>query len=309
MFVSERLNLTIPSPDNYRFYAIGGLTIRVGAELPFTADTFLPKFKIFRVATPGPDLIQVTHHFSLPDLGWVDRSYPEYRQSPWEIHHQGPEWLYLGIGVDQYDPRINNAALFNEDHSRGDIFHLDDSAFQAGQLGMLTLIPTDQILLARVLACRQACYLHACGMVIRGHGLAFIGHSEAGKTTTARMLKDDGELLCDDRIILRRWPEGFRIHGTWSHGDIPEVSAGSAPLRAVFLIEQAPENRLIQLEPRQAIRTLPEFVVKPLVTRAWWENVLDMLGALVREVPVYRLRLDKSGAVRPLLHSFLDDLN
>ena len=156
------------------------------------------------------------------------------------------------------------------------------------------------------LADRQACLLHACGMVIQNHGLVFVGHSEAGKTTTARMLMDQGELLCDDRIIIRRWPEGFQVHGTWSHGEIAEVSSGSAPLRAVFVLEKALENRIIRLEPSQVVRTLPQFVIKGVVTRDWWENILDTIAQLAQQVPVYRLRLDKSGAVKTLIHDFLN---
>ena len=295
--------------NNFQHYTIGGLTVSVKADLPFTQTTLRPKFRHFRLADPGPDKIVVWHHFRLPDLREFDHSSQVYRQNPWKILHQGSQWIYMGMPASEADPYIHMAAVFNEDHSYGDIYHPDDRLFRAGNLDALTLIPTDQILLARVLAYRQACLLHACGMILQGHGLAFVGHSEAGKTTTAHMLQGEGELLCDDRIILRRWPEGFRVYGTWSHGDIPQVSANSAPLRAVFLLEQAPENRLIRLPPSQAVRALPEFVVKGLVTRDWWENVLDTLGSLARSVPVYRLRLDKSGTVVSLLREFLSQLD
>ena len=82
-------------------------------------------------------------------------------------------------------------------------------------------------------------------VILNGQGLIFVGHSEAGKSTTAAMLKNVGvgaglvpalegdhkgsplqvEILCDDRNIVRRWEEGWRVHGTWSHGDVPEVSS------------------------------------------------------------------------------------
>ena len=294
---------------NLQYYCIGGLTVQVEASFPLTKHHFNPKFELFRLPTPEGDVIRVRHHLGLPDMHWVNRSQPHYGHAPWEIHHQEQKWIYLGIPVEETGPAMHMVAIFDEQHAYGDIYHPDDRLFRAGNLDALTLIPTDQILLARVLATRQACLLHACGMVIQGHGLAFVGHSEAGKTTTARMLQDEGELLCDDRIIVRRWPEGFRVYGTWSHGDIPQVSASSAPLRAVFLLEQAPENHLTLLSPSQAVRALPEFVVKGLVTRDWWENVLDTLGHLARSVPVYRLRLDKSGAVVSLLREFLSQLD
>ena len=46
-------------------------------------------------------------------------------------------------------------------------------------------------------------------------------------------------------------------------------------------------------------------MIKPLVTADWWEKTLDLVGQMAREVPVYRLRFDKServlDALRPLL--------
>jgi hypothetical protein len=147
-------------------------------------------------------------------------------------------------------------------------------------------------------------------LIIEGQGLLFVGHSEAGKPTIVTMLQQYGQILCDDRMIVRRWPAGFKIHGTWSHGDVPVVSPASAPLRAILLLEQAPHNRLIPITDRKEIvRQLPFFVVKPLVTTDWWEKTLDLVGAIAREVPVYRLQFDKSGRaidiLKPLLYAFI----
>ena len=50
------------------------------------------------------------------------------------------------------------------------------------------------------------------------------------------MLKGQAAILCDDRNIVRRWKNGWRVHGTWSHGDVAEVSPASAPLRAIMFL-------------------------------------------------------------------------
>jgi len=296
------------STDNVRYFQIAGLTIEI-TGIPFDRTPPKPVIELFRLEVPGSDAIQVRHHIGLPNLDFINPTNLIYRKVPWEIHHYNSKWIYITIPAHQNDPYLRMMAIFSDDYSSGDIYYSDESIFQSENIHSLSLIPSDQILLAQVLAYHKACYLHACGIIIQGQGLACVGHSEAGKTTTARMLQGEGELLCDDRIIVRRWPEGFRVHGTWSHGDIPEVSSGSAPLRALFLLEQAPENRLERLAPRQVVRSLPEFVIKPLVTRDWWEMVLDTIEALAREVPVYRLRLEKSGAVKYLLREFLNNPN
>jgi hypothetical protein len=121
-----------------------------------------------------------------------------------------------------------------------------------------------------------------------------------------KLLQGEGEVLCDDRVILRRWPEGFKVHGSWSHGEIPIVSNASAPLRAILLLEQAPHNRLIPIQARgEIVRRLPFFIIKPLVTADWWEKTLDLVGQIAREVPVYRMQFDKSGGVKDLIQDLL----
>jgi hypothetical protein len=292
--------------EGHRFYGIAGFAVQIEAGLLIDNLSFHPQLERFRIpripAVSNSNTVTLRHHFSLPNLSSFNLDWKVYDRSPWEIYRAGSSWIYVG------KPIVDNpfiVAVFNDDHSAADIYHPNLDHFRSKKLDALSLFPTDQLWLARLLANRDAFLLHAAGLVIEGHGLAFVGHSEAGKTTISRLLQDKGEILCDDRIILRRWPEGFKVHGTWSHGELPDVSPNSAPLRAVFLLEQAPENRLIRLEPREVVRALPQFVIKPLVTRDWWEQVLDTIGALARAVPVYRLRFDKSGRVWELLQELL----
>jgi hypothetical protein len=118
----------------------------------------------------------------------------------------------------------------------------------------------------------------------------------------ATILRNKAEILCDDRMIVRRWKEGLRIHGTWSHGDLPEVSANSAPLKAFLFLEKANENRLIQIDNKKdAITKLLKCMIRPLVTKEWWEKMLTLAGKMAKEVPCYTLQFDKSDGVTDLL--------
>ncbi len=161
------------------------------------------------------------------------------------IYSSGSSWSYLGVKPDRIIPTVYCFARFNESHTRARIYHSDGHIFNAGNLHSLSLFPTDQIWLAPLLAARQGFILHAAGMKIDNQGFLFAGHSEAGKSTTVTLLQDEGEILCDDRIIVRRWPRGFNIYGTWSHGDVPHVSAAAAPLRAILFLEKTKINRLV----------------------------------------------------------------
>jgi hypothetical protein len=325
-----------PQARDHRYYQIAGITIRLEADLPITDTTFHPKFKHFEVNGPGKDTITIRHLFSIPDLHTWDIGEEVYCQPPWAIYSNGPSWFYLGIGGNggrtikglwtwirhrlyqrsRQKPRgvgsspsgsvregnIHQLAVFNYDYSDITIYNKTERAFHRGKLHSLTLFPTDQILLARVLAKREGCYMHASGVVLDGKGILFVGHSDAGKSTMVMMLQDKAKVLCDDRIIVRRWPEGFKIHGTWSHGDVPDVSADSAPLRAILFLRQDRENRLITIDRKQEIITgLLACLIKPLSTADWWEEMLALVDQMVREVPCYSLHFTKDGGIIDLL--------
>lgn len=288
--------------NHRRYYQIGGINIQVDSDLPITDATFHPKFKLFEVDIPGKDTISIRHHFFLPDLNSQDLGEEVYHKPPWAIYRKRNSWIYLGISPSSGDKHIHRVAVFNHNHSRARIYNNGEETFRKGGLNSLTLFPTDQILLARILADRQGCYLHSSGVIFDDKGFLFVGHSEAGKSTMVKILKDKAEILCDDRMIVRRLPEGFRIYGTWSHGEVLNVSSNSAPLRAILFLVKSNENHLIPLDDKkEVIRKLLACLIKPFVTADWWEKTLLLVGRIAREVPCYLLHFDKSGQVVDLI--------
>ena len=288
--------------NHRRYYQIAGITIEVDSDLPITDATFHPKFKLFKVDRPGDDTISIRHHFSLPHLNSRDLGEEVYRKPPWAIYRKGNSWIYVGISPTVGESHIHKLAVFNYDHTRVRIYNDGKQAYRKGSLHSLTIFPTDQILLARVLADRQGCYLHSSGVIFEGKGLLFVGHSEAGKSTIVKMLRNRAETLSDDRIIVRGQQEEFKIYGTWSHGDVPEVSPNSAPLKAILFLQQARENRLVPLDDKKEIvRKLLACLIKPLVTADWWDKMFTLVERIAQEVPCYSLHFDKSGEVAGLL--------
>src|SRR5208337_4798706 len=97
-----------------RYYGIAGITVMVEADLPITDQTFAAKFRQFEVDGPGPDLISIRHHFSLPDLAGRDLGQEVHRQLAWTIYRKGNSWIYL-FAPD--DPTPQRVAVFNDDYT------------------------------------------------------------------------------------------------------------------------------------------------------------------------------------------------
>jgi MoaA/NifB/PqqE/SkfB family radical SAM enzyme len=289
-----------------RRYRVAGLSVDVEADLPITDATFERKFEPFRASADGPADVVLSHHFSLPDLGGRDLGREVYRRPPWAVFRKDGSWTYLMIPPDPADRSIHRVMVFDDGHTRGRIYHPSDAAFRAGGLDSLALLPSDQLVLARALPAFGGVFVHAAGVAIDGRGLVFAGPSGAGKSTVVKLIGGRGEVLCDDRVVVCGGPGGFRVHGTWNHGEIARVSPASAPLRAVFFLRQSPENRIDRIgDPKAVLADFLPRLVRPLVSADWLERALDLAGAIVREVPFYELRFDTSGAIVRVLEGFL----
>jgi len=288
--------------EHRRYYRIADITIQVDSDLPISENTFHPKFKKFEINDHSENIISIRHHFWSPYLDNKNLGKEIYRKPPWVVYKKDDFWIYAVIPPEKTDKSLRNITVFNFDHTRARIYNDREEIFLKGGLPSLTLFPTDQILLARILADRQGCFFHSCGVNFEDKGMLFAGRSGTGKSTIAILLKDKADILCDDRIIVRSRPAGFTIYGTWSHGDVPDISAGSAPLRAILFLEKSNENRINYLKNKKDIlNRLLSCLIKPFVTVDWWEKTLVLVNGIIQEVPCYELKFDKSGKMVDLL--------
>lgn len=298
--------------NHCRYFRIAGITIKVESDLDFNSVEFKKELLKFAVDGPGDDNTTIRHYFEIPDIPNKDFGEELYRRPPWAISRKNGTWYYLGIAPEPDDPELHRIAVFNADHTHALIYNTPLAVRYAKEQGFasLSLFPTDQIWLAPLLADRNAVMLHSAAAILNGQGVLFVGHSTAGKSTTVTMLKEAAkrdpkisvEILCDDRNIVRRWKDGWRVHGTWSHGDVADVSPASAPLRAVLFLEQASRNAVLPIDGRmERWKRLLATLVKPLVTAEWWQKELNVLEQMVDEVPHYTMHFDRTGAIVPEL--------
>lgn len=285
-----------------RYFRIAGITVCITSELDFNEVNFPDALLRFAVKGPGEDNVIFHHHFGLPDPAGANVGKTVYRKVPWSISRKGDRWYYLGIRSQESNENLQWVCIFNAGHTEAVIYSEKrfERIVRRGGSGWhsLSLLPTDQVWLAPLLADRNAVLLHSAGAILDGRGLLFVGHSEAGKSTIAGMLKGRAEILCDDRNVARLWSGGWRAHGTWSHGDVADVSAASAPLRAILFLKQDRHNELVPLDDRKRVwKELLATLVKPLATAAWWRKEIDVLERLIGDVPCFVMHFDRSGGI------------
>ncbi|MBN2320699.1 MAG: radical SAM protein [Acidobacteria bacterium] len=293
--------------NHRRYYRVAGISVQIDSDLPITDLTFEPKFRKFQADGPQEDSISIHYHFSPPFLNGRDMGEKVYDRQPWAIYRKDHSWIYKTVESNGNSHLPSKFVVANNDHTRIHIYHPDKEDYLSRSLSSLTFALTDQALLARVLADRKGCYLHSAGVILNGKGLLFVGHSDAGKSTIVKMLRGQAEILCDDRNIVRRWPDGFKVHGCWNHGEVPDISSSSAPLHAIFFHQKSPRNRLHRIEdPKLTLRPLLACLIRPFMTADWWEKMLTLLDSMSKEIPCYNLEFDRSGALCGLLQEFTE---
>lgn len=98
--------------------------------------------------------------------------------------------------------------------------------------------PLDELLITHYLSLGRGVEFHACGVIHSGsESFLFVGHSGAGKSTTARLWTRHlrAEVLSDDRIIIRKNTDRFLMYGTPWHGEAAFASPQQTPVRRIFV--------------------------------------------------------------------------
>ncbi|XXF76757.1 potassium transporter TrkH [Myxococcaceae bacterium GXIMD 01537] len=148
--------------------------------------------------------------------------------------------------------------------------------------------------------------LHAAGVVLDGRGVVALGPSGAGKSTFTRLCLREagGEVLSDEVVAL--YPGG-EVAGSpfCSDLDVPSTRA-RAPLAALLLLRQGPEERLEEVPPAEAVAALLGQVFRPLPGEAAPGEVLGRLARLVEGTRVRRFTFRKDEAAAAFVRDWLD---
>ena len=193
---------------------------------------------------------------------------------------------------------------FSPDLARATI--VQDGAQIGDETANVGMHPMTELIACRLLPGLGALNLHASGAVLDGRAVLFMGHSGAGKTTIADIASRAGApILSDDRTII-----GFRdgepyAWGTPWHGTGRHTSSRTAPLGGIFLLVQAPDERVVRIPGPRAFQEMFVRLIHQKLTPRETEDALAALERLVGAVPVYELHFRPVPAALDAIRSAL----
>ncbi len=141
-----------------------------------------------------------------------------------------------------------------------------------------------------ILAERGGFLLHSASAICDGRAYLFSGVSGAGKTTMTRLAPPDITLLTDEMSYLRPNRDGYSAFGTPFAGELARAGENcSAPVSALFFLEQGPENRIEELPSPEAVRRLMRNILFFAEDQGLVTKLFATACDFVARVPIRRL--------------------
>jgi hypothetical protein len=284
---------------------IGGYSFGLWCErgMPVALD---PEHRPFAISNAGPGVCDIELDVSWANALLMPASSPAFTSGGlWSAYtgFSGTKFYFSSpvLGAAPY-----KAAWFDPVFQRGHMV-VNRSCFPANEPVFPLEYPIDELALMHRLSQGEGVELHALGLVDQdGSGYLFLGHSGAGKSTTARLwMEQPGvKLLSDDRIILRKQDGNFWMYGTPWHGDAGIASPGCAPLSSIFLLEQALTNQILPVTPGKGAAELFARSFVPHYLKQGIQFSLGFFEDLTRTIPCSIFRFAPTeAAVETIRHA------
>jgi hypothetical protein len=209
----------------------------------------------------------------------------------WQAYAENGSYVFrftsLALGPLPY-----KVASFNQQFTKGEV-SLNRSYFDSDQRIYPLEYPLDELLVVNLLAQGKGVEVHACGIVdSNGNGRLFVGQSEAGKTTMAKLWQNEPgiTILSDDRIILCSVDKKIWMYGTPWHGEAMLASPVRVPLTKTYFLQKGLKNELIPLGNSDAVGRLFSCCFVPFYNPEAIDYTLSFFNEVIETVPCSEIR-------------------
>ena len=161
-----------------------------------------------------------------------------------------------------------------------------------------------EILFRNNLIFNEGIVLHASAIEWQGKAIVFTAPAGTGKTTQSNLWKQhmNAVVLNGDRPAIKTVDKEVFIYGTPWSGSSKDYINKRAPLAALVLLEQAPENSVRQLSSEEALmKIMPRFFL-PYNDQHMMELAMNTIERILQLKPVYLLRCRPDKGAVDALH-------
>ena len=135
-------------------------------------------------------------------------------------------------------------------------------------------------------------FLHCSCLMYEGKAIIFTAKSGTGKSTHARLWREifgyKVTMINDDKPIVRYIDNNFIIYGTPWNGKHSLSNNIKAPIKAIYYLQQAKENKVVKCDPISSISKILSQTILP-DNKKIMNNLLDMMEKLVCNIPMFDL--------------------
>lgn len=257
------------------YMELGGLIIRLESMRKIPMESRNQPFR----CKPGMWDIQYKILQKIPQISDLPCI---YSSEHYEVYKDKDRYYRVRKGPE----RLPILAQSREDWSRP-VLYGDSAAFA---LAGSRLIP-EYLGLEEPLLHRGAFLLHASLINWGGRGIVFSAPSGTGKSTQADLWKEyqEAEILNGDRALIRNHGESILAYGSCFAGSSGIYRKESVPLKAVVILEQAAQNRLMPIRGSLAFGRLYSQILSNPWNPEFVERLTLELSKLLEKVPVYLL--------------------
>lgn len=142
-----------------------------------------------------------------------------------------------------------------------------------------------------VLINHQGFILHSSFISWQNNGILFTAPSGTGKSTQADLWKkyEDADIYNGDRTIIRKIEGKYYGFGSPYAGSSGIYRNESAPIKAIVVIDQGPDNVIRRLRGREAFLPLFRETLMNTWNKEYMEKMTDLLMDAACQIPIYHL--------------------
>ena len=142
-----------------------------------------------------------------------------------------------------------------------------------------------------VLISHQGFILHSSFISWQNNGILFTAPSGTGKSTQADLWKkyEDADIYNGDRTIIRKIEGKYYGFGSPYAGSSGIYRNESAPIKAIVVIDQGPDNVIRRLRGREAFLPLFRETLMNTWNKEYMEKMTDLLMDAACQIPIYHL--------------------